>query len=125
VGKEVGVARKRLMLNALDLSPGERVGEHDRAEELANRVLDQFGLEVDDDQFEVLCDAIEETALNKNGDVKDHRSLAAVCAHVAQAKIPDDVRTALLLVLLKDHFKRMRTRLAEVAAKTKAAETFD
>lgn len=117
------MGRRKLALDGLDLKPGAQApNKPDKAEEIANRILEMFDLEVDDDQFDAMCDLIEEVALNKHGDLKDHRSLTAICAHVAQVKVPDDVRTALLLVLLKDRFKNMRARLAHVAARDDTKE---
>jgi len=109
------MGRKRLLLNDLDLAAGDGVQEVDWAEELANRILESFDLDVSDEQFEVMCEVIEGVALDKRGEVKDHRPLTAVCVRVGQAKLSDDVRTAMLLVLLKDRFKKMRGRIAKVA----------
>jgi hypothetical protein len=122
VRQEVCMGRRRLVLGELNLRPGEKVNKPDKAEELANRVLELFDLEVDEDQFEVMCDVVENTALNKNGVLKDHRSLAGICAEVSQAKVPDDVRTALLLVLLKDRFKEMRAKAHEVSRRPENTE---
>jgi hypothetical protein len=119
------MTRRRLVLGDLNLRGGEKAERPDKAEEIANRIIEAFDLEVDDEQFDVMCDVIENTALNKHGDIKDHRSLAGVCAEVAQAKVPDDIRTALLLVLLKNRFKEMRETMHEVASRDALTEEVD
>ena len=119
------MTRRRLVLGDLDLHPGQKAERPDKAEDIANKILAAFDLDVDDEQFEVLCDVVESVALNKHGDVKDHRSLAGVCAEAAQAKVPDDVRTALLLVLLKEQFKTLRERMHEVASRDALTEEVD
>jgi len=87
------------------------VEEVDRAEEAANRILEAFSLDeghmLNDDQFDRLCDIIEEAGR--------FPAPVKVCGQLANARLPQDVVTAVLLTLLKDHFKRMRERLARRA----------
>lgn len=104
------MGRRKLVLDDLDLGSSP-VEPEDRAEEVANRILDTFALNLSDTQFDVLCDLIEAEALDQRGEIKDNRSVSGVCRAVANAEVPDDVRVALLLVLLKDPFRRVRQRL--------------
>jgi hypothetical protein len=102
------MGRRKLALSNLDLGQGTPDEVVDRAEEVANRVLDTFGLNVSDTQFENLCDLFDDVALNSDGEIKDNRSVTGVCRAVADAEIPDDVRVAVLLVLLKEPLRRVR-----------------
>ncbi len=101
------MGRRKLVLANLDLG-STASEESDRAEEVANRILDTFGLEVSDTAFDSLCEVLDAVALNRAGEVKDTRSVRATCRAVAKAELPDDVRVAVLLVLLKESFRRVR-----------------
>lgn len=102
---------RRLAVGIHELRPRQPVEDSDRAEEIANRLLDTFRLDVNDVQFDELCETIERTALREDGAVKDHRSITGVCRAVAESRLPDDVRAAVLLVLLKEPFRRVKARV--------------
>lgn len=105
------MGRRKLVLDNLNLGQSTEDETADRAEEVANRILDTFGLEVSDPQFDTVCEVLDHVALNRQGEIKDHRSISAVCKAISDADLPDMVRVALLLVLLKDPIRDVRGRL--------------
>lgn len=83
----------------------------DTSERYANRLLDQFGLQVSEAQFERLCDVFD-LFVEARGSGLD---ATQVCHHISLARLPNDVAAAALLVLLKDPFRRLRARVVEQA----------
>jgi len=86
----------------------------DDAERIANRILEQFDIDVrSDDQFEQLCDVIEMVGrLRKPGADPDPN---IVCREIGKVNLPKEIACSLLLVLLKDPFKRLRQRAVELS----------
>ena len=107
------------MRNFDDLDLGATEEPEDRAEDLANRILDKFDLDVlNDRQFDTLCDVLDQVALTGGGRMRRTRSVTKVCRAVGHAKLPSQIKAALLLTLLnRDHFRPLRAQLATVAAR--------
>ncbi len=86
-------------------------------EEVANRILDTFKTDVrTDEQFDQLCDIVEDTLSGTSRDPK------RLCRLIGASRLTPDIVIATLLTLLNQPFQRARGKLVPYEAPQPKAE---
>lgn len=91
-----------------------RPRKEDASEGVANQVADQFDLRPSDDEFDAMCDVLDEI-------LDEATRVGEVCRALGDVELSDEVASAMLLFLLRGKFRPLLKRVARARSKRKRA----